>query len=125
MKQTPTTIALGGGGVLILLGGFASGFYLGHSQAKGHPVDSNVYSLLKYGPAMIGGLYGAMVASAESTIPKGLEGMSRGLYPDMNPNPAKAKGCTRGCGPTFCGVAGAVLTGAATYLGYVVGHSMS
>jgi hypothetical protein len=122
MKQTPVTFALGCGGSLILLGSFVSGFYLGHSQKAGHPVNQDLANIIKYGPAIIGGAYGAISANAQLSVPENLEEIVENAPPNINPS--DAAGCTKGCGPILSGIIGVGIVGGATYLGYVLGHAM-
>ena len=122
MKQTPATMALGCGGSLILLGGFVSGFYLGNSQARGESVDSNLAGILKYGPAVIGGLYSVVATSASLSIPENLEELVKNT--PSGADSAQVEGCAKGCAPIVGGFAGSIVMGVATYLGYAVGHAM-
>ena len=122
MRITPAIGALGCGGTLITLGSFVSGFYLGHSQAKGLEVDLNLARFLKYAPAAIGGLYSVVATSAILADPENLEEMVSNAPPGADRD--AVKGCASGCGPIGSGIFSAGLIGAVTYAGYAAGHAI-
>lgn len=124
IKQTTSTMALGCGGSLIMVGGFVSGFYLGSSQAKGVPVDSNIAGLLKYAPAAIGGVYGIVSSAAQMSVPGNLESMLESM-PETGQPREQQVAAAKGCMPVFAGLAGSAIIGGATYLGYAIGYAMN
>ena len=122
MQQTPGTLALGCGGTLILLGSFIGGFYMGHSQKTGNPIDSNFANVLKFGPTILGALYSPIASNVQMNVPGNLEELTRYFPSDMDSE--KAKGCTRSCGLICSTVMGAGMMAGVTYLGYAIGHAM-
>lgn len=120
--QTPAMAALGCGGSLILLGSFATGFYWGNSQAMGRPIDSTLENVMRYGPAVLGGLFSVMASTKTMSVPENLEEAVKNAPPGVDTE--QAKGCLKGCGPVMSGFIGAAIMSGATYIGYFLGYTL-
>jgi hypothetical protein len=125
IEYTPGTMALGCATPILLLGSFASGFYLGNSHARGQTVDPTYHALLKMGPAFLGGIYGFVAASAQINVPGNLEEMVNKMPTNPNASREQAEGCLKGCMPVAGGVMGTAMMSGATYLGYLLGQSLA
>lgn len=141
MTKKLSKIVSAGMGPLILLGSFASGFYLGQANKTGNSLDPFMVNLLKFSPAILAGLYTGKKIDSLLKIPDrqnakedtGYQKFENELDPDgaygadgytlVNPKKYDSGGCGNGCLLTFLSFAGAGLAGITTCIGYAVGNT--
>jgi len=122
--MTPERVGIGCCTVLTFLGGLAAGIYLGFNSANGNDLNSNAAALLRFGPAVLGGVLGRYTGKNLVSDPESLDEMiSRVQAPPMVTDDQKRE-VTQGCYPIFSTVTMAGIAGAVTYGGYLLGRSL-
>jgi hypothetical protein len=110
----PSAISCVGG--LTSLGGIIAGIYHGIHDAKGIPIDPNLENALSYAPAVIGAYIGIGTTSKLLADPR--------IRAQMPQVPAEVEGCQKGCNGLTGIIGGGAITGAMTYVGYLIGGAI-
>jgi len=121
-QMTNARAGIGCCSLLTLLGGFASGVYLGFNHEKGNLIGSPKLELLQFGPAVLGGVVGRFIGKDLVSDSETLNEFTARAPPNPMMTEEQKEGIIRGCFPTFSMASMAAVVGAVTWGGYALGR---
>jgi hypothetical protein len=127
MEQTNSSAAIGCLATIGLIGSFASGVYMGHSEESGRSMNENLHTLLKYGPTVFGGILGIAAMNDLASTPRNVKELTDKVYYNSSPDFSRndAENCVRGCALPFGAIFVTAAYTGATCVGYLLGKAMS